>query len=49
MAAVSHQQYLAMGVDKLTERLLPGGVFTDVKSCYEPAQIEAAGAALWRL
>ena len=49
VAAVSHQQYLAMGVDKLTERLLPGGVFTDVKSCYEPAQVKAAGAALWRL
>jgi UDP-N-acetyl-D-galactosamine dehydrogenase len=49
VAAVSHKEYLAMGVPALTERLLPGGVFSDVKSCYEPAELEAAGAAVWRL
>ena len=49
VAAVSHHEYLSMGVPALTERLLPGGVFTDVKSSYAPAELEAAGATVWRL
>ena len=49
VAAVSHHEYLAMGVPALTERLLPRGVFTDVKSSYSVAQLEAAGASVWRL
>jgi len=49
VAAVSHQAYAEMGVAQLTAKLLPGGVFTDVKSAYAPAEVEAAGARLWRL
>ena len=49
VAAVSHHEYLSMGVPALTERLLPGGVFTDVKSSYAPAELKAAGATVWRL
>ena len=49
VAAVSHKEYAAMGVPRITERLNKGGVFTDVKSFYEPKQIEEAGATLWRL
>ncbi len=49
VAAVSHQAYADMGVAQLTAKLLPGGVFTDVKSAYAPAEVEAAGARLWRL
>ena len=49
VAAVSHHEYLSMGVPALTERLRPGGVFTDVKSSYAPAELEAAGATVWRL
>jgi UDP-N-acetyl-D-glucosamine/UDP-N-acetyl-D-galactosamine dehydrogenase len=49
VAAVSHKQYAAMGVPRITERLIKGGVFIDVKSFYEPKQIEDAGATLWRL
>ena len=49
VAAVSHKEYAAMGVPRITERLIKGGVFTDVKSSYEPKQIEECGATLWRL
>ncbi len=49
VAAVSHKEYAAMGVPRITERLNKGGVFTDVKCFYEPKQIEEAGATLWRL
>ena len=38
-----------MGVAKLCDKLVPNGVFTDVKSFYDPAEIEAAGAKVWRL
>jgi UDP-N-acetyl-D-glucosamine/UDP-N-acetyl-D-galactosamine dehydrogenase len=49
VAAVSHSQYAAMGIRKLAERLVPGGVFADVKSAHDPAAVEAAGLCLWRL
>jgi UDP-N-acetyl-D-galactosamine dehydrogenase len=49
VAAVSHHEYAGMGVATLAERLVPGAVFTDVKSGYDPAQVEAAGLRLWRL
>ena len=49
VAAVSHHEYLAMGVPALTERLLPHGVFTDVKSSYSIDQLAAVGARVWRL
>ena len=38
-----------MGAAQLCEKLLPGGVFTDVKSFYDPAVLEGAGASVWRL
>ncbi len=49
VAAVSHAHYLEMAPAALAARLVPGGVFTDVKSAYPPAAIKAAGAHLWRL
>ncbi len=49
VAAVSHKEYAAMGVPRIAERLVRGGVFADVKSFYAPEQVEAAGAKLWRL
>jgi UDP-N-acetyl-D-galactosamine dehydrogenase len=49
VAAVAHKEYAEMGVAKLCDKLVPNGVFTDVKSFYEPAEIEAAGAKVWRL
>jgi len=49
VAAVSHQEYRAMPLTELTAGLRKGGVFTDVKSAYDPAAIKAAGFSLWRL
>ena len=49
VAAVSHKEYAEMGIAALTAKLVPGGVFTDVKSSYDPVAVEHAGARLWRL
>jgi len=49
VAAVSHKEYAQMGVDGLLRKLVPGGVFADVKSAYDPAMLQAAGARPWRL
>jgi UDP-N-acetyl-D-galactosamine dehydrogenase len=49
VAAVSHQEYVEMGVRGLTRKLVPGGVFTDVKSAYDPAELKQSGAVPWRL
>jgi UDP-N-acetyl-D-galactosamine dehydrogenase len=49
VAAVSHQKYMDMPLADLTSGLRKGGVFTDVKSAYDPAAIKAAGFNLWRL
>ena len=49
VAAVAHKEYAEMGVGALAEKIVSGGVFTDVKSFYDPAAIEAAGAKVWRL
>jgi len=49
VAAVSHKEYLAMPLADILGKLKPGGVFTDVKSAYDPEAICAAGLQLWRL
>jgi UDP-N-acetyl-D-galactosamine dehydrogenase len=49
VAAVSHKEYLAMPLADILGKLKKGGVFTDVKSAYDPAAIKAAGYSLWRL
>ena len=49
VGAVAHKQYSEMGVGQLCEKLVPKGVFADVKSFYDPAALEAAGAKVWRL
>jgi len=49
VGAVAHKQYSEMGVGQLCEKLVPNGVFADVKSFYDPAALEAAGASVWRL
>jgi UDP-N-acetyl-D-galactosamine dehydrogenase len=49
VAAVSHREYLEMGVAGLAGKLADGGVFVDVKSSYEPAALAAAGIRSWRL
>jgi len=38
-----------MGIATFARRLVPGGVFADVKSAYDPAEVRRAGMQLWRL
>jgi UDP-N-acetyl-D-glucosamine/UDP-N-acetyl-D-galactosamine dehydrogenase len=49
VAAVAHKSYLDQSLAELTVNLRKGGVFTDVKSAYDPAAVTAAGFKLWRL
>ena len=49
VAAVSHSEYLEMPLERLLAKLVPGGVFADVKSSYDPDALAARGARVWRL
>ena len=49
VAAVSHKAYQKQGLPALLEKLVDKGVFIDVKSAWDPAEIEKAGKAVWRL
>ena len=49
VAAVPHKEYLDGGVSRIAEKLLPGAIFADVKSVYDPAAVADVGARLWRL
>jgi UDP-N-acetyl-D-glucosamine/UDP-N-acetyl-D-galactosamine dehydrogenase len=47
--AVNHHQYTDMGIKQITEKLVRGGVFVDVKSVFDPKEIDALGFSTWRL
>jgi UDP-N-acetyl-D-galactosamine dehydrogenase len=49
IAAVAHDEYRRLPVAALAEKLVPGGVFADVKAVHDQAALEAAGAVVWRL
>jgi UDP-N-acetyl-D-glucosamine/UDP-N-acetyl-D-galactosamine dehydrogenase len=49
VATVSHREYLDMGLPQLSEKLMPKGVFIDVKSSFDPQELAEAGFAGWRL
>ncbi len=49
IAAVAHREYKEMGLATLLGRLVPGGVFADVKAMHDPARVREAGHVLWRL
>jgi UDP-N-acetyl-D-galactosamine dehydrogenase len=49
LATVSHRAYLDMPLGKLVDKLVPGGVFTDVKSSYDAEALRDAGVTVWRL
>jgi UDP-N-acetyl-D-galactosamine dehydrogenase len=49
VAAVAHQEYTTMGLAALTQGLVGGGVFIDVKSLYAADAITALGFKGWRL
>ena len=49
VAAVSHKAYQKQGLPALLDKLVDKGVFIDVKSAWDPAEIRKAGKAVWRL
>lgn len=49
IAAVSHKDYIAQGIELVAQKLVPGGVFTDVKSVYDRDAVAKRGYKLWRL
>ena len=49
VAAVSHKEYAELGLKQIAEKAVPGAVFADVKSCYDPAALSALGLRTWRL
>jgi UDP-N-acetyl-D-glucosamine/UDP-N-acetyl-D-galactosamine dehydrogenase len=49
VVAVSHCQYLTVGLDDLLKKLKPAGVFVDVKSNYPERSLSERGFRVWRL
>jgi UDP-N-acetyl-D-galactosamine dehydrogenase len=49
VAAVSHNEYLAMPLADILGLLKKDGLFVDVKSAHDAATIRASGRKLWRL
>lgn len=49
VAAVAHSTYLELGTAGLLTKLKSGGVFADVKSCYDVEGLASAGVRVWRL
>jgi len=49
IVAVAHQHYRDIGAQTIMKKLVPHGVFIDVKACYDPQPLEAAGLRVWRL
>jgi UDP-N-acetyl-D-galactosamine dehydrogenase len=49
VAAVGHREFQERPVAALLGKLQAGGVIADVKSQFDPLQLEAGGATVWRL
>jgi UDP-N-acetyl-D-glucosamine/UDP-N-acetyl-D-galactosamine dehydrogenase len=49
VAAVPHQELLAMGQATLTQKLVKGGTFIDVKAAFDMVALRDAGYKVWRL
>ncbi|HUL66098.1 MAG TPA: nucleotide sugar dehydrogenase [Burkholderiaceae bacterium] len=49
VAAVAHAQYKQQPVDSMIARLLPGGLYVDVKCQADAEALQAQGARVWRL
>ncbi len=49
VAAVAHREYVALLPKDLSEKLVAGGVFIDVKALFDRSGIEALGHKVWRL
>jgi UDP-N-acetyl-D-galactosamine dehydrogenase len=49
VSAVAHRAFKQHSVDDLTAKLVPGGVYVDVKSQADVAALRARGVHVWRL
>jgi UDP-N-acetyl-D-galactosamine dehydrogenase len=49
VAAVSHREYKELTPAAIAALVVPGGVFVDVKSMFDPLALSAAGLRVWRL
>lgn len=49
VAAVAHAAYKKLSIDDTLARLDHGGIFMDIKSQYDPAQLRSRGVRVWRL
>ena len=49
VAAVSHHEFGALGLEGIGSKLVKGGAFIDVKAAFDAAALQAAGFRVWRL
>jgi UDP-N-acetyl-D-glucosamine/UDP-N-acetyl-D-galactosamine dehydrogenase len=49
VAAVSHREFMDLGVEALQSKLVKGGAFIDVKAAFPQDALRTAGFRLWRL
>jgi UDP-N-acetyl-D-galactosamine dehydrogenase len=49
VAAVSHREYIEMGAKQLGGKLVPNGIFVDVKASYDQGELVRLGFVGWRL
>jgi UDP-N-acetyl-D-galactosamine dehydrogenase len=49
VAAVAHRQLVERPLDQVLAKLLPGGVYADVKCAANAQALQAQGVNLWRL
>jgi UDP-N-acetyl-D-galactosamine dehydrogenase len=49
VGAVLHKEVLALDLRELAKKTKPGAPFIDVRSGFDPKQLEAAGFKVWRL
>jgi len=49
VAAVSHNEFAALSVAELSQKLVPGGAFIDVKAAFDLGALKSNGLRVWRL
>jgi UDP-N-acetyl-D-galactosamine dehydrogenase len=49
VAAVAHRELAARGTDEIVAKLVPGGLYVDVKARADAAALRARGINVWRL
>jgi UDP-N-acetyl-D-galactosamine dehydrogenase len=49
VAAVSHQQLVALSIEDIQRKMIKGGCFIDVKAVFDRQALEQAGMRVWRV